>query len=561
MIFFVWYATAYFFLLIGLIYHISNRTVLRITLVSISGLDLSFSFLFDYVSLGFFRAVSFISSMVFFYSKFYMEEEVNQRRFNWLVFGFVISIGILVFSGNFISLMVGWDGLGLISFCLVIFYSNYSRLESGLITVFTNRIGDVFFLACFLLLFLGEERLSSCWLKMPFLTFPFLFLGAITKRAQFPFSAWLPAAIAAPTPVSSLVHSSTLVTAGIYVLVRFHYLFFFFNTPFMKIFFISTIILAGFCACIETDFKKIVAISTLSQLGMMLFTLCVRNWVLTFIHIIIHAFFKSLLFITTGSLIHDLIGGQDSRFFGGSIFSYNCFLCFFVSCTCLIGFPFFIGFYSKDLILLRRSLVLGRIFYILFVSGCFLTVFYRFRLLKRAYTGFITILTQRSNIEDKAFVLSVFFLFSKSWVLGRVFFPLIFFDNSYNYTTFDLLSGLALIFIVLLLHKRSLKKYLYIFTIGYLRWLSSSSSAIFINKPFKWDARWLELSGGQGVHKFLLRFCSLDFFKYFGLGLIFLLVLIILLISYMNVSFEGAEELIKFNNISESLKLTALNVC
>lgn len=138
-------------------------------------------------------------------------------------------MGILVFSGNFFTAIVGWDGLGLISFCLVVFYANYRRLESGLLTVFRNRVGDMFFLGCFFWFFLGGFGVSIEICFRSCLLFFFLFGGGITKRAQFPFSAWLPAAIAAPTPVSSLVHSSTLVTAGIYVFLRFYYFFIFFD--------------------------------------------------------------------------------------------------------------------------------------------------------------------------------------------------------------------------------------------------------------------------------------------------------------------------------------------
>src|ERR1700759_3084098 len=177
-------------------------------------------------------------------------------------------------------------------------------------------------------------------------------LAAITRRAQVPFSAWLPAAMAAPTPVSSLVHSSTLVTAGVYLLVRFFYFFYFYDFLVLKAVFLFTMVLAGFGACLEKDFKKIVAMSTLRQLGLMLFTLSVGVWVLAFLHMIIHAFFKSILFLRTGSLMRVLGGGQDSRFFGGSGFSFFSFLYFLVRGLCLIGFPFYIGFYSKDYIIL-----------------------------------------------------------------------------------------------------------------------------------------------------------------------------------------------------------------
>jgi len=157
--------------------------------------------------------------------------------------------------------------------------------------------------------------------------FLFLFLGAITKSAQIPFSAWLPAAIAAPTPVSSLVHSSTLVTAGIYVIIRFNYIFLYFGVL-LKVFSILTMILAGFCAMVETDFKKVIAMSTLSQLGMILFILSVGVWMYSYIHIIIHAFFKSILFLRMGSLITQIGRSQDSRLYGRRGVSYFSFIFF-----------------------------------------------------------------------------------------------------------------------------------------------------------------------------------------------------------------------------------------
>jgi len=295
------------------------------------GIDFSFTFVFDFLSLGFFRCVSFISGIVFFYRIFYIRGTVDIRRFSWLVFLFVASIFFLVFSGNFFLTMVGWDGLGLVSFCLVIFYANSSSLESGLITVFSNRVGDVFFLVSFLIFFrVGVFTWDVSSLNIYIFFCLVIFFGAITKRAQVPFSAWLPAAIAAPTPVSSLVHSSTLVTAGVYVLIRFNYVFRYFSFLYLKFIFISTIIVAGVCAVLEKDFKKVVAMSTLSQLGIIIFILSVGAWVLSFLHIIIHAFFKSMLFLRTGSLIGQIAGMQDSRFYGSFfyvLFFFSFFFC------------------------------------------------------------------------------------------------------------------------------------------------------------------------------------------------------------------------------------------
>ena len=262
----------------------------------------------------------------------------------------------------------------------MVYYSNSSRLDSGLITVFRNRVGDVFFLLGFYFF-----SLSGAWWNDVFclwggvLFFCAVFFGAITKRAQIPFSAWLPAAMAAPTPVSSLVHSSTLVTAGVYVLIRYHVLFSGVGW-FVKVFSILTMVLGGITACFEKDFKKVIAISTLSQLGMMLFVLSIGIWVLSYLHMLIHAFFKSILFLRAGSLISHNFGGQDSRFYGGYFFGGVGYVYFLIRCLSLSGFPFVIGFYSKDTIISSLSLGRGFVFLCCFFFGCFLTVCYRVRL-------------------------------------------------------------------------------------------------------------------------------------------------------------------------------------
>jgi len=176
-----------------------------------------------------------------------------------------------------------------------------------------------------------------------------LFIGCFTKRAQAPFSAWLPAAMAAPTPVSSLVHSSTLVTAGVYVMLRYNVLFF--DSSVICSVSLVTLLVGGVRACFEKDLKKVVAMSTLSQLGVMLYRLSLGFWNLCFVHMSMHALFKSLLFLSCGSLMSGLGGGQDSRFFGFS-FSSVSGVCFLTSVLSLCGFPFSVGFYSKDLTVL-----------------------------------------------------------------------------------------------------------------------------------------------------------------------------------------------------------------
>jgi len=164
--------------------------------------------------------------------------------------------------------------------------------------------------------------------------------GAVTKRAQFPFSSWLPAAIAAPTPVSSLVHSSTLVTAGVFLLIRFNFLLEGTNRV-ISFLSLCTIMLAGVCALNEMDLKKIVAFSTLRQLGFMIFAISQGLWIISFLHIIFHAFFKSSLFLSTGRIIHLIFGEQDSRDFGSLGISNFSKLIFLVRGLRLMGFPFF----------------------------------------------------------------------------------------------------------------------------------------------------------------------------------------------------------------------------
>jgi NADH-ubiquinone oxidoreductase chain 5 len=223
--------------------------------------------------------------------------------------------------------------------------------------------------------------------------------AAITKSAQIPFSAWLPAAIAAPTPVSALVHSSTLVTAGVYLLIRFNNLFF--DTIFAKLLLLIsglTIFIAGLGANFEFDLKKIIALSTLSQLGLIIRILSLGFYNLAFFHLLTHALFKALLFICAGVIIHNIKNSQDIRDIGYlRIYMPFSISCLNVANLALCGFPFLAGFYSKDLILetvLIRDINLFSLFLFFFSTG--LTVSYSFRLLY--YSFFITINQRAINI-------------------------------------------------------------------------------------------------------------------------------------------------------------------
>lgn len=209
-----------------------------------------------------------------------------------------------------------------------------------------------------------------------------ILLAAFTKRAQIPFSSWLPAAIAAPTPVSSLVHSSTLVTAGVYLLIRFNFSIRD-NLKFYGLLIsVLTIFISGLGANFEFDLKKVIALSTLSQLGLIMRILFLGNYKLAFFHLLTHAIFKALLFICSGCIIHNFLNSQDIRFMGGLILQIPLTCIFFnISNLALCGFPFLAGFYSKDLILEFGSFnIINFIVYFLFYFSTGLTMSYSFRL-------------------------------------------------------------------------------------------------------------------------------------------------------------------------------------
>lgn len=347
------------------------------------------------MSLLFMSFVLFISSIVIYYSEEYIEGDIYLHRFIILVSIFVLSIMLLIISPNLIRILLGWDGLGLVSYCLVIYYQNIKSYNAGIITALTNRIGDVALLIAiawiinfggFNYIFYIDVYKNSIEIYIIILL---IILAAITKRAQIPFSSWLPAAIAAPTPVSSLVHSSTLVTAGVYLLIRFNFALT--SNLILILLFIGTItiFIAGIGANFEFDLKKIIALSTLRQLGLIISILALGEYQLAFFHLLTHALFKALLFICAGCIIHRLRNCQDIRYIGGliKVIPLTCTY-FIISNLALCGLPFLSGFYSKDLILEVLSIRYLNIYiYVIFFFSTGLTVCYTFRLIYYVLVG------------------------------------------------------------------------------------------------------------------------------------------------------------------------------
>nr|URX53376.1 NADH dehydrogenase subunit 5 [Glyptotermes sp. 12 AB-2022a] len=386
LLFFLW---GFYFVLNNLTYFIEWD------IITLNSSSIVMTFLFDWMSLIFMGFVLFISSLVILYSDDYMHGDLNINRFILLVLMFVLSMMFLIISPNMISILLGWDGLGLVSYCLVIYYQNVKSYNAGMLTVLSNRVGDVALLMVIAWMINFGSWNYIYWLDFLSVSFEmnlislFIVLAAMTKSAQIPFSSWLPAAMAAPTPVSALVHSSTLVTAGVYLLIRFSPAFGNSLCTFLLLFSGLTMFMAGLGANFEFDLSKIIALSTLSQLGLMIGSVSVGLIGLAFFHLLTHALFKALLFMCAGVIIHTVKDSQDIRFMGNLSFQmpYTS-VCLGVSSFALCGMPFLAGFYSSDLILEMVSLsYMNLVGFFLFFVSTGLTVCYSFRLFYCVFCG------------------------------------------------------------------------------------------------------------------------------------------------------------------------------
>nr|YP_009092567.1 NADH dehydrogenase subunit 5 [Pseudacysta perseae]AIR11948.1 NADH dehydrogenase subunit 5 [Pseudacysta perseae] len=463
--------------------------ILEWEVFSLNSCSLYFTLYIDWMSLLFFSVVLMISSMVIFYSYDYMMYDNYSMRFLILVVTFVFSMMLLVFSLNMVSILLGWDGLGLVSYCLVIYYQNINSYSSGMLTILTNRLGDVF-----ILISIGWFFNFGSFDFMMYLDFKYdwlhifcilIILASFTKSAQIPFSSWLPAAMAAPTPVSSLVHSSTLVTAGVYLLIRFGNLIIY--NELINLFFILsvlTMLMSGIGANFEMDLKKIVAFSTLSQLGLMMSILFMGDFILSYFHLLSHAFFKSLLFMCSGLIIHSMCDSQDIRYMG-FVCKEKPYMttCFLISNLSLCGLFFMSGFYSKDLIV--ESFLLSNynfvMFFIYFLCVS-LTVCYTFRLLYYVLFYNYSNLVMRSIGEGFSSYLSLIILVFFSIFFGSFFSWIIFYTPKINFFPFYM-KIMILIFMVLgllifyfnfyLMNKKMNFLLTFFGTMWYLNWLGS----------------------------------------------------------------------------------------
>nr|YP_009654791.1 NADH dehydrogenase subunit 5 [Eurygaster testudinaria]QCI09345.1 NADH dehydrogenase subunit 5 [Eurygaster testudinaria] len=394
--------------------------------LSINSVNVVMTFLIDWMSMVFMGCVLFISSMVIYYSAVYMYSDLYKVRFLYMVLLFVLSMVLLIVSPNLISILLGWDGLGLVSYCLVIYFQNYKSYSAGMVTVLTNRIGDVAILItiAWFMNFGSWNYIYFLWYGGDWVLYVMLLLvlAAFTKSAQIPFSSWLPAAMAAPTPVSALVHSSTLVTAGVYLLIRFSDLILSYDISIFLLISCLTMFMSGLGANFEYDLKKIIALSTLSQLGLMMSSLFMGFPMLAFFHLLSHAFFKALLFLCAGIMIHCMSDSQDIRHMGYMInhLPYTC-ACFCISNLSLCGIPFLAGFYSKDLVLEYLTMGYFNLFiYIIYFVSVGLTACYTFRLVYYCISGNSGLFAFQGLFEDTIMMISMIFLTLMAIVCGSL---------------------------------------------------------------------------------------------------------------------------------------------
>nr|YP_009433290.1 NADH dehydrogenase subunit 5 [Cnizocoris sinensis]AGO28059.1 NADH dehydrogenase subunit 5 [Cnizocoris sinensis] len=399
--------------------------------LSLNSCMISMTFIVDWMSLMFSGCVLLISSMVIFYSESYMFGDTYKVRFYFLVILFVISMFMMIVSPNLISILLGWDGLGLVSYCLVIYFQNYKSYNAGMLTILTNRLGDVAILIsiAWMMNFGSWHYIfyMNVWHSWMLYLILLIILAGFTKSAQIPFSSWLPAAMAAPTPVSALVHSSTLVTAGVYLIIRFSGMFNF-NTWFFLLIGSLTMFMAGLGASFEYDLSKIIALSTLSQLGLMMSVLFMGYSYVAFFHLLTHAFFKALLFLCAGLMIHCMSDSQDIRHMGIMVnqLPLTC-CCFCISNLSLCGLPFLSGFYSKDMIMELMSFSYYNIFiFIIFFISIGLTAAYSLRLVYYCLSFNMNCYVCQSYYEDwlmnkSMFLLTFFSIFAGS-MLGWLIF-------------------------------------------------------------------------------------------------------------------------------------------
>jgi NADH-quinone oxidoreductase subunit L len=440
-------------LLIFLNKEYSTTAIHYFNFITAGDLKIPFAFQVDQLSTIFLLIITGVGFLIHVYSTAYMHEEKREhfgRYFSYLNL-FVFSMLLLVLGSNFVVMFIGWEGVGLCSYLLIgYWFKNLDFTKAAKKAFVMNRIGDFgFLLAIFWIIqktgsvnytdvFAAVSHLSATDITGITLL---LFLGATGKSAQIPLYTWLPDAMAGPTPVSALIHAATMVTAGIYMIARSNALYVHADVTNMVIAVIggATALLAATIAIKQNDIKKVLAYSTVSQLGYMFLALGTGSYVAAVFHVMTHAFFKALLFLGSGSVIHAMSGQQDIRFMGGLKGKLKItYITFLIGCLAIAGVPPFSGFFSKDAILLS-AFAENKFLWAMGVLTAALTAFYMFRLLFITFNGaFRGTDEQRHHVHESpaAMTIPLIVLAILSVVGGFVGVPEVFMQGGEKLTEF-----------------------------------------------------------------------------------------------------------------------------
>lgn len=370
--------------------------------INVKNLKIAFEFQVDQLTSLFLLVITGVGFLIHVYSTAYMHEESDAhfaRYFAYLNL-FVFSMLLLVMGGNYVIMFIGWEGVGLCSYLLIGYWFKNTEYNNAAKKAFVmNRIGDLGFLIAvfWIIQTFGTVSFNGVFSQLPgsFSTTAItgitlcLLVGAMGKSAQIPLYTWLPDAMAGPTPVSALIHAATMVTAGIYMIARSNFLYVLAPASMhvVAIVGLATALLAATIALKQNDIKKVLAYSTVSQLGYMFLGLGVGAFTGAVFHVMTHAFFKALLFLGAGSVIHGMHHEQDMRNYGGlKKMMPVTHITMLLGCLAIAGIPPFSGFFSKDEILIN-ALAANPVYYALGIVGALMTAFYMFRLYAMTFLG------------------------------------------------------------------------------------------------------------------------------------------------------------------------------
>lgn len=382
------------------------------TMFCINDFHINFGLCIDNLSLTMLQVITGIGFLIQVFSIWYMRKDSDLSRFFAYMNLFISGMNLLVLSNNFLLTYMAWEIVGFCSYVLIgFYYTQEKNIKAAMKAFIITRIGDLFILISIFLIFLKFKTLNFIELNTIFLQYKnlslnnvlilsafFIFIGSITKSAQFPFQVWLTRAMVGPTPVSALIHSATMITAGVYLIIRMHNLFELSTQLLTLISIIGsiTIIVSSISAIFEKNIKKILAYSTMGQIGYMFLGLGMKLWNVVLAHLVIHSFFKALLFLASGSLIFSCYGESNILRMGGLKFNLRIlYFIFMIGVSSLIALPLFTAsFYTKGSIIWNAFIQEYYYFFIIGIIGSFLTSIYASRL-------FFLIFYNKSKISSK----------------------------------------------------------------------------------------------------------------------------------------------------------------